>query len=113
MTMIKALTAARKSLDEHKAEEIKVIDVRSLTPFAEYYIIATAPNERALGAIAELVADDLMAKKVPVRKIDGTPESGWIIVDAGEVLIHLFLAETRQQVDLDSVLKHSAVALSH
>ncbi|MCQ2742976.1 MAG: ribosome silencing factor [Bacilli bacterium] len=102
--MIKAATLAKDFLDEHKAEDIKVVDVKDHTPFASYYIIATMPNTRALGAIADLLEDHLEENKIPVRGIDGTPDSGWVIVDAGQVVVHLFIEAKRQEIDLASVV---------
>lgn len=107
MNYPKAVKEAMKSLDEHKAEDIKVYDVRELTPFSDFYIVATAPNERALGALGDYLEEDLGKVGVDLVKKDGTPDSGWIISDFGAVLIHLFVAEKRNEVDLAGLLEHS------
>jgi ribosome-associated protein len=105
MKYIKAVRIAKDDLEEHKAEDVAVVDVRNSTPFTDYYVIATAPNERALGALADEVEDALEKENIEVRKKEGLPESGWVIVDAGQVVIHLFISTKRKEIDLDSILK--------
>lgn len=103
----KAVSLCVKELDERKAENIEVIDVKENTPFADYYVIATCPNEKAIGAFAGDIQETLEKDKHEVRNIEGTPESGWMIVDAGDVVIHLFLAAKREEIDLDKILEKS------
>lgn len=98
------LGIATKTLDEHKAEGIEVIYVADFTPFATYYVIATAPNPRALGAYKEQLGDVFEANGIPVSVSEGTPESGWVIVQGGEVCCQLFLAANRKEIDLESLL---------
>lgn len=104
MRMPKEVTLVKKSLDEHKAEDITVVDVREKTPFTDYLVIASGTNSRMLGALASYVEDDLLKNKVEVRKTEGIPESGWIIVDAGNVVVHLFSPEKRSEIDLEGLL---------
>jgi ribosome-associated protein len=102
----KIVNVAEKSLDEHKAENIEVIDVKSITPFSDYYVLATASNERALKALADFVVDDLAKNKFDTKLVEGTPESGWMIVDANEVIVHLFSPEKREEIKLDDLVEH-------
>jgi ribosome-associated protein len=105
MKYTKEVNLIVKELDERKAEEIKVVDVKENTPFCDYYVIATCPNEKALGAIAEDVAEVLEANKIEVRKVEGLPESHWLIVDAGSAVVQLFTSEKRQEIALDVLLE--------
>jgi len=100
----KEVTIAKKSLDEHKGEDIAVVDVREKTPFTDYLVIASATNPRMLAALAEYVADDYEANGVTVRKTEGVPESGWLIIDAGSVVVHVFTEEKRKEIDLEGLL---------
>ena len=106
MAMLKSVRIAKKELEERKAEDVMVVDVRENTPFADYYVIATAPNEKALGAFADYVEEALEKEGVEVRKKDGTPDSGWVIVDAGPVVVHLFSEAKRKEIALDGLLAH-------
>lgn len=91
-------------LSEHKAEEISTIDVKNLTPFASYYVIATCPNPRALKAISEEVGEDLEKHKHEITAVDGTAESGWIVVASEDIMVHLFLERARIEIGLDELL---------
>jgi ribosome-associated protein len=106
MAMLKSVRIAKKELIDRKAEDVQVVDVRENTPFADYYVLATAPNEKALGAFAGYVEEALEKEGVEVGKLDGTPESGWIIVDAGNVIIHIFSEAKRKEIALDELLAH-------
>lgn len=101
----KAVSVATKELDERKAENVVVVDVKDRTPFTDYYVIATAPNVRALGAFADYLSEAFEKAKLDVRKIEGTPESGWVLVDEGSVIVHLFTVEKRGEFNLDDLLK--------
>jgi ribosome-associated protein len=101
----KLVNVVKKSLDEHKAENIVVEDVRDLTPFSDYYVVATAPNERAVGALADYLVEDLAKAKQEDPKISGTPSSGWVIVDDGSVVAHIFTEEERNEIDLVSLVQ--------
>jgi ribosome-associated protein len=103
--IIKEAKVAEKILDDHKVEAVESVDVRSLTPFASYYVLGTCDNPRQLKAVAEAVVDGLEGNGYEVRKPEGEAGSGWILVDAGEVIVHLFLPEMRKTIDLDSLLK--------
>ncbi|MFA6620535.1 MAG: ribosome silencing factor, partial [Bacilli bacterium] len=85
-------------------EDIEVIDVKERTPFADYYILATAPNARALSAYPDSLIEALGKAKIDVRQIEGNPESGWVVVDAGQVVVQLFTAPKREEMNLDSLL---------
>lgn len=93
-----------KVLDDHKAEDIMTIDVRERTPFTDYIVIATAGNERALNALSNNVNDALEEDGVEIRLTDGEVESGWIVVDVGEVMVHLFLEFRRKEYGLEELL---------
>ncbi len=99
----KVVSLVEKVLSEHKAEDIKTIDVSEKTPFAEYYILATANNIRQLNALSEIVTDELAKAKFDVGHVEGTPESGWILIDAHHVIINIFSKAERERISLDEV----------
>lgn len=102
--MDKVVTLVKKTLEEHKAEDIQIIDVKERTPFADYYVLASANNIRQIGALADLVEEELEKKKISVNHIEGTPESGWVLIDAHHVIINIFSKEERERISLDQVL---------
>ena len=103
----KEVTIAKKSLSERKAEEIAVVDVRTQTPFCDYLVIGSATNQRMLNALAEYLVSDFAKDGLDV-KVEGLPESEWMIVDAGNVVVHLFSEAKRKEIDLEGLLSHRA-----
>jgi len=102
--MDKLIELITTTLDEHKVEDVVTIDVSNRTPFSTHYILGTCGNARQLGAISEYIEDALAKEKLEIRKIDGTPESGWIVIDEGTVMIHLFTKEAREKILLEELL---------
>jgi ribosome-associated protein len=91
-----ALAAARTA-EENRGEDIVVLDMRSITPVFDYFVIATGNSRRQLHAISEeierVLHEELKDKRMG---IEGYDESRWILLDYGNVVIHLFDAETRE-----------------
>lgn len=104
MKMDKVVNLAKKVLEDHKAEDIVVIDVREKTPFAEYYVLASAMNIRQINALKDIVEEEFAKKKYAINHIEGTPESGWLLIDAYHVIINIFSKEERERISLDQVL---------
>src|SRR5574344_1523410 len=92
-------------LSDHKAEAIEVVDVKERTPFADFYVLATAPNAKALMGYPDDVEEALLKEKFEVRKVEGTPESEWVVIDAGPVVVQIFTEKKRQEMGLDDLLK--------
>lgn len=93
------------SLDRDKAEDIEVIDLKDKTDFARFSIIATGRSNRHISALAEKLSDDLKASNIVPQgiHIEGMESKEWILVDAKEVIIHLFLPEVRERYDLSKL----------
>lgn len=105
MAYPKLIKETKELLEDKKGEDIKIIDVRDRTPFTDYYILVTAPNMRAAGAYAESLEDFFQSRVDDLRQIEGQPESGWVLVDAGEVVVHIFTAPKRQEMNLEDLFK--------
>lgn len=103
----KAVALAAKVLDDHKATDIEVIDVKERTPFADYYVIATASNVRQLNALAEIIEEEFEKNKFDVGHIEGKADSGWILIDAHHVIVNLFTKEERERISLEDLVKAS------
>ena len=98
-----ALAAARTA-DDNRGQDIAVLDMRSITPEFDYFVIATGNSRRQLHAISEDIdhhlEDELGDKRLG---IEGYSESRWILLDYGSVVIHLFDAETRDFYALEAL----------
>lgn len=88
---------------ELKALDVKILDVRSLTDVTDYMILATGESHRHLKAMAT-AADELLKRlgRTPIGR-EGDERSGWMVVDAGDAVIHVFSRALRKFYDLDGL----------
>ncbi|MBF0143923.1 MAG: ribosome silencing factor [Magnetococcales bacterium] len=97
-----ALAEALKGLlDEKKAEEIALLDLRGRSPLADFFLVANGRSTTHVMALAQEIDRFVHQWKVRVRGIEGTREASWVLVDLGDVVVHLFRAESRKFYDLD------------
>ena len=101
----KTVKLVEEVLNEHKAQDIVTIDVSEKTPFADFYVLATAGNIRQLNALKELVQEALEKNKMSINHIEGTPESGWILIDAHHVIVNIFSKDERERISLEEVMR--------
>lgn len=98
-----ALAAARVA-DENRGQDVVVLDMQSITPEFDYFVIATGNSRRQLHAISEEIdhtlEDDLCDRRLG---IEGYNESRWILLDYGSVVVHLFDQETRAYYSLEDL----------
>jgi len=87
--------------DERKAERIVVLEVGRLAFFTDYFVIGTGHNERQIRAIAGRIQEQMTALGRPVIGVEGEPQSGWVLIDVGDVVVHLFSPEARALYDLE------------
>jgi len=86
---------------EKKAEELLILKVTDLTSYADCFILASAPSERQVQAIARFVADEMRkAGKTPVGS-EGLEQGHWVLVDLGAAVLHVFLSTARHYYDLE------------
>lgn len=95
-------SVAAEAADDKKATELVVLDVGDILSLVELFLLATAGNERQLKAVAESIEDRLRERYDlrPLRR-EGQPASGWMLLDYGDVVCHLFAAEQRAFYDLE------------
>lgn len=86
---------------DKKANDIIILDIGSLTSFADFFVICSAPSERQVQAIIRNVHDEL--RKVDVRPMssEGLQTSSWVLVDLGDVVFHCFTDSAREYYDLE------------
>lgn len=91
------------SLDEAKAEEVVTIDLRGKTALADEMIIATGRSSVHVGAIADRVIKACKAAGAAAPRVEGLPQCDWVLVDAGDVIVHVFRPEVRQFYNLEKM----------
>ena len=92
-----------KCLEEKKAEDILVLDVRQKTTLAEYVILANGRSTKNVGAIAEYLALELKHKANINSNIEGLDKSEWVLIDVGSILVNIFYPEVREQFRLEEM----------
>jgi ribosome-associated protein len=101
---------ARKIIDalsEKQAEDILLLDIREVASFADYFVIASAGSSRQMEAALESVDQALKPDRPALLGREGEPESGWVLLDYGDVIVHLFAPDERAYYDLEG-LWHAA-----
>ena len=86
---------------DKKASDVVMLDIRELSVIADYFVICTGNNSRQLQAIASSVEDALSQVKVATRKREGSAETGWILLDCGDVIVHIFGPMEREYYRLE------------
>ncbi|HTK84776.1 MAG TPA: ribosome silencing factor [Patescibacteria group bacterium] len=92
-----------KSLDANKAEDITTIDLRGHSALADYMVIATGRSSRQVAALAEKIRDRLKASGIGEVRLEGVDKGDWAVVDAGDIIVHIFRPEVRDYYDLEKM----------
>jgi ribosome-associated protein len=95
-----ALRAVELALGK-KAEDVVLLDLRSVTNIADYFVICTAASDPQMRAIADAIVDGLAAVKHKVWHAEGYEVRRWVLLDYVHVVIHVFLPETRRYYALE------------
>lgn len=97
-------------IDEKQGQDIKVLDMRQVTPYMDFMIVTHFSNPRLLGATADYLLEYLDQNGLNYRPLDRSDKSGWVLVDAGHIIIHLFLEEERNLYQLEKLWKDTLVS---
>ncbi len=103
VTPRKLLDLVTAALDDGKAEDIKVFDVRKLTSIADFMVVASGRSSRQVKALSERVADAARKKKIKPLGTEGEQTSEWVLVDLGDVIVHVMQPETRAFYQLEKL----------
>ncbi len=90
-------------ISDKQGSDILVLDTRPISSIADYFVIATVDNERQAKAIIEEIEKQMKEHAVRPIGIDGDAGSGWVLMDYGDVLVHLFDAGTRDYYQLEEL----------
>ncbi len=112
---LEPIDLARKIVDvivDKKGEDIVLLDLRGLSTLTDYFVICSGASERQLGALLAAVRE--MTKKslgVLPLNIEGDPSAGWILMDYGSVVVHLFAPELRVYYDLEGLWRDGRIVV--
>ena len=103
------LALAIEALEDKKAEDIRVIDISQVSVIADYFIIADGENQRQLAAMQDAVDEALYKAGVSVKQVEGNNKSTWILMDYGDIIVHIFSKEDRLFYDLERIWRDGNV----
>lgn len=97
------------SLEDDKAEDIVIIDVRGKSSVTDFMVIATGRSQRHVGALADHVLRKLKESGVKQVRVEGMAACDWVLVDAGDVIVHLFRPEVRAFYNIERIWTPASV----
>lgn len=100
---------ACKAIDDKKGQDIKIIDIHNVSVIADYFVIASGTNSNQVQAIVDNVEEQLGRAGFEARQIEGNRNSSWILMDYGDVIVHVFDEENRLFYDLERIWRDGKV----
>ena len=94
---------ACKALDDKKGLDIKIIDIHDVSVIADYFVIASGTNQNQVQAMADNVEETLGKAGYEPKQIEGSRNSSWILMDYGDLIVHVFDEENRLFYDLERI----------
>ena len=93
------------ALEDKKAEDVRVIDIADVSVLADYFIIASGNNRTQVQAMADEIEQRLGRAGAEPRQVEGYQAANWVLLDFGDVIIHIFDAQNRLFYDLERIWK--------
>jgi ribosome-associated protein len=91
------------TLDDMKAEDTLSINITGKTTIADFMVVTSGRSQRHVGSIADRVLDALGRAGVPGARVEGMPHCDWVLIDAGDVVVHVFRPEVRAFYNLEKM----------
>lgn len=96
---------AYDALSDKKGEDIKIIDITGVSVLADYFIIANGGSDSQVNALVDNVEEELHKAGYPLKQREGRADSSWILLDFGDIIVHVFDRENRLFYDLERIWK--------
>lgn len=103
MTSEEYCKIAVAALENRKAEDVSVIDIREVSTVADYFVIANGTNQNQIQAMRDACDEALYKAGQRARQVEGNANSTWILMDYGDIIIHIFSKEDRLFYDLERI----------
>lgn len=100
---INMLKTAYKALDDKKAYDIKILDIKKISSIADYMVIADGTNKNQVQAMCDAVTEEMGKAGFLSKSIEGYSEGGWILLDYYDIIIHMFSDEARRFYDIERI----------
>ena len=94
---------AFKALDDKKAKDVRILDISSVSVLADYFLIASGANKNQVQAMVDNVEEELHKAGFTPKQIEGYQTANWVLLDYGDIIIHVFDEENRLFYDLERI----------
>ena len=91
------------TLDSSKAEQVAIIDLRGKTSIGDQMVVASGRSQRHVGAVADHITKKLKDEGFGRARVEGMPQCDWVLIDAGDVIVHIFRPEVREFYNLEKM----------
>ncbi len=99
--------AAVRAAESKKATRIRVLDLREVTSFADYFVICSGSNPRQIQAISDEIGREMKSAGELPMSVEGYENAEWVLIDYGDFLVHIFSEKTREYYDLERLWRHA------
>ncbi|MBF0110148.1 MAG: ribosome silencing factor [Magnetococcales bacterium] len=103
----------KQGLDEKKGDDIRIIDLRTRALFADFFVLVTGTSRTHVAALAREVDRLASLHKIDVLGCEGLGEASWVLMDLGDVVVHLFQRQTRTFFNLEKLWSPQTIMISH
>ena len=103
----KLINQILSNLDDNKAHDINSLSLKGKSDIADYLIIATGTSSRHVSSLAEKTVDDLKKNNIKNVNTEGLDKGDWVLIDGGDIIIHLFREEVREFYDIEKLWSSS------
>lgn len=109
MSVKEKAAIAYDALEDKKGNDIKVIDISKISVMADYFVIADAENYNQVDAMADNVEEQLLKAGYHCKRIEGKAVSGWVLMDYGDIIVHVFNKTERVFYDLERLWRDGSL----
>lgn len=96
---------------DKQASDVVVLDARQVCSFADYFVICSGESERQIEAVCDAIDQAVKGEKLARHRREGTPGSGWVLIDMGSVIVHVFAPFERQFYQLEDLWSRAPVVV--
>mgnify|MGYP001437673710 CR=1 FL=1 len=111
---LEPVEVAKKAVEvasDKRANDILLLDISKVCSCADYFVILNCEAERQMDAISDEMDNSLGQEGIRLRRREGTTDSGWVLLDFGEVIVHIFTPEQRAHYNLDKLWSKASIVV--
>ncbi|MBN6186234.1 ribosome silencing factor [Aneurinibacillus sp. BA2021] len=113
MTELEIAQLAARAAEDKKGHDVVILDLKGLSIIADYFVVCHGNSETQVQAIVDNIKDSLEKERVTVRGREGYDEARWVLVDVGDVVIHVFHRDEREFYNIERLWKDASVVSIH